>query len=99
MLTFNIGIAVPQEHLSMGLLEEVWKGTGPLHPGHRKFSTSSVMSCICGQSSWQGMPWHSNQYCFVNLSYKIHDRDSGYRTMVLIYTCLSALGELKKIGP
>ena len=50
-------------------MDDVWKGTLPPQTPHLKFITSSVMSCISGQSSWQGMQLQSNQYCALSLSY------------------------------
>ena len=68
-LTLRRLIGVPQEHFKFMFMDDVWKGTLPPQTEHLKFITSSVMSCISGQSSWQGMQLQSNQYCVLSLSY------------------------------
>ena len=68
-LTLSRLTGVPQEHFKLMLLDVVWKGTLPPQAPHLKFKTSSVISCITGQSSWQGMQLQSNQYCALSLCY------------------------------
>ena len=69
-LTFKTSTGWPQTHLSRGFVAWVENGTDPSQTKQRKFKVSSLISCINGQFSVQGMHWQSNQYCFFSLAFK-----------------------------
>ena len=59
----------------------------PLQAGHRKFRMSSVISCIKGQLSSQGMQRQSNQYWDFSLCCK-NNVKSVFKNSSNIFICL-----------